>query len=54
MAIKKYKPTYCIHGHLHTSNHNEEILYDTKVYNVSILNEEYRTSFDPLYFEINK
>lgn len=53
-AIKKYKPTYCIHGHLHTSNHNEEILYDTKVYNVSILDEEYRTSFNPLYFEINK
>jgi Icc-related predicted phosphoesterase len=53
-TIKKYKPTYCIHGHLHTSNHNEEILYDTKVYNVSILDEEYRISFNPLYFEINK
>ena len=53
-VIKKYKPTYCIHGHLHTSNHNEEILYDTKVYNVSILNEDYRTTFEPLYFEINK
>ena len=52
-AIKKYKPTYCIHGHLHTSNHNEEILYNTKVYNVSYINEDYRIAFKPLYFEIN-
>ena len=52
-AIKTNKPTYCIHGHLHTSNHNEEILYNTKIYNVSYINEDYRIAFKPLYFEIN-
>lgn len=48
-AILKFKPKYCIHGHLHSSNHELELLGDTKVYNVSINNENYSAKYDPLY-----
>lgn len=40
-----------IHGHLHSSNHDVELLGDTKVYNVSILDEEYKETYKPFYFE---
>lgn len=45
-------PTYMIHGHLHSSNHEEELLGNTKVYNVSVLDEDYRVKYKPLIFEI--
>lgn len=45
-------PTYLIHGHLHSSNHEEEILGDTKVYNVSLVGEDYMQKYKPLIFEI--
>lgn len=51
IVIEK-KPKYLFHGHLHTSNHNEEILENTKVYNTSILDESYSITFDPLYLDI--
>lgn len=50
--ILKKQPRYLFHGHLHTSNHEEEMLGDTKVYNTSILNERYEISFKPLYLNI--
>lgn len=45
-------PEYFIHGHLHSANHNMEKLGNTKVYNVSIVNEDYMTAYKPLKFEI--
>lgn len=53
-AILEKKPRYCFHGHLHSSNHGEEILGTTKVYNTSILDEEYKITYDPLYIRITK
>lgn len=51
-AILEKRPTYLFHGHLHTSNHEEELLEQTKVYNTSILDEQYSIKFKPLYLEI--
>ena len=43
---------YCIHGHLHSSNHEFENLGTGKVVNCSLLNEEYKLVYKPLYFEL--
>ena len=51
-AIIEKKPTFNLHGHLHSANHNCEILGNTKVYNVSIKNEKYKISYNPLIIEI--
>lgn len=51
-AIEEKQPKYCIHGHLHTANHEVEKLGDTSVICVSLLNEEYVPTFEPFYFEI--
>lgn len=51
-VILDKKPKYLFHGHLHTSNHAEEILGETKVYNTSIVNEQYNITFNPLYLDI--
>lgn len=51
-AILEKNPKLCLHGHLHSSNHKEEILGNTKVYNTSILNEQYNITYPPLYLEI--
>ena len=51
-AILEKKPKYNFHGHLHTANHGEEILNETKVYNTSILNESYEIVFEPLIIRI--
>lgn len=53
-AIIEKSPTYNIHGHLHSANHEEEVLENTKVYCVSLLNEEYNISYSPLILNINK
>ena len=53
-AILEKKPRYCFHGHLHSSNHGEEVLGETKVYNASILNERYDVVYEPLYLRICK
>ena len=46
------KPRYHFHGHLHSSNHEEELLGETKVFNTSILNERYLIMYDPLIMRI--
>lgn len=46
------KPAWNIHGHLHSANHKEEILDNTKVYNVSLINENYALAYKPLIFQI--
>jgi Icc-related predicted phosphoesterase len=49
--LEASKPTLLCHGHLHTSNHSKEMLGDIAVYNVSLLNEDYKMAFDPLYLD---
>lgn len=51
-AIEKKQPKYNLHGHLHSSNHNCEMLGNTKVYNVSMINEDYKLEYYPLYIEV--
>ena len=46
------KPRYNFHGHLHSSNHEEELLGETKVFNTSILDERYLIMYDPLIIRI--
>lgn len=43
---------YCVHGHLHSSNHEWEELGTGKVINCSILNEDYELNYKPIYFEL--
>ena len=50
--IEAAQPSYCFHGHLHSTNHEEELLNKTKVYNVSLLDENYEMVYEPQYFEI--
>ena len=51
-AILEKKPKLCLHGHLHTSNHEKENLGETDVYNVSLKNESYDLVFSPLYLTL--
>lgn len=51
-AIKERKPKYNFHGHLHSTNHDVEMLDDTKIYNVSYVDEHYKPAYKPLYLEI--
>ena len=50
--IIKTAPKLHLHGHLHSTNHDEEILGTTKVYCVSILGEQYTVQYEPQYFDI--
>ena len=51
-AIVEKKPKIVLHGHLHSSNHEVELLEETKVYNVSILDETYNIAYKPLVLNI--
>ncbi len=51
-AIIASKPGYNFHGHLHSANHGEELLGETKVYNTSILNERYDLVYEPLIIRL--
>ena len=51
-AIIASKPRYNFHGHLHSANHGEELLVETKVYNTSILNEQYNLVYEPLIIRL--
>ena len=51
-AIINKKPLYCFHGHLHSTNHSEELLGETKIYNTSILDESYQIKYKPLIVKI--
>ncbi len=50
--IEKTQPSILLHGHLHSTNHEMEKLGNTKVYNVSLLNENYKMVYQPLYLSI--
>ena len=49
--VVEQSPKLLLHGHLHSTNHDVEMLNDTKVYNVSILNEQYKIAYNPLYLD---
>lgn len=51
-TIIEHKPKLVLHGHLHSSNHGEELLGETKVYNTSILNEQYELVYEPLIIRL--
>lgn len=51
-AVLKSKPKYLFTGHLHSANHDCEMLDNTKIYNTSIVNERYEISYEPLYLDI--
>ena len=51
-AVETKKPDILLHGHLHSTNHELEMLGDTKVYNVSVVDERYERVYEPLYIEI--
>ena len=51
--LEKAQPTLSLHGHLHSTNHDVEMLGDTKVYNVSLLNEDYKMVYEPLYIDLD-
>ncbi len=51
--IENAKPKLNLHGHLHTTNHEKEMINDTEVYNVSLLDEDYIMAFKPLYIDFN-
>ena len=40
------------HGHLHSSNHEIEMLGKSEIVNCSLLNENYELGYDPLVIEV--
>lgn len=50
--IESMKPKKVIHGHIHSSNHEMEALGESEVYCVSLLSEQYKMTYKPLYFTI--
>lgn len=50
--ITEMKPDINIHGHLHTTNHDPEMLAGTEVRCVSLLDEDYEVAYEPTYFEL--
>ncbi len=50
--VTKASPELLLHGHLHSTNHEKELLNNTNVYNVSLLDENYNLTYKPLYIEI--
>jgi len=50
--VDEAKPQLVFHGHLHSCQHEGETLNDTKIYCVSLLDENYKMVYKPLYIEI--
>lgn len=50
--IENAKPKINFHGHLHSTAHYKEMLGETEVYNVSLLDEDYSLVYNPIYLEI--
>lgn len=51
-AIKEKRPRYHLSGHLHSTDHNIIEWEGIRHANVSILGEDYKIQYKPLYFEI--
>ena len=52
-AVIERKPKMMFTGHLHSTNKLGELLGNTMVYNTSIIDENYKLSYKPHYFDIN-
>jgi Icc-related predicted phosphoesterase len=50
--IERTQPRIVVKGHLHSTNREVEYLGDSKVFSVSLLDENYRMVYNPQYFEI--
>lgn len=48
-AIIEKSPKYCIHGHLHSTNHGVEKLNNTEVICCSVVDEKYKLKYKPLH-----
>ena len=51
-AVKLKKPKYYFCGHVHDGNHKVETIDNTLMANVSLLNDSYQISYEPLYLDI--
>lgn len=51
-AVIAKQPKVLLHGHLHSTNHAVEILNETDVFNVSLVDEHYELVYKPLVFSI--
>ena len=51
-AVKLKKPKYYFCGHIHDGNHKVKIIDNTLMANVSLLNDSYQISYEPLYLNI--
>lgn len=51
-AIYKKSPKILVHGHLHDTSREFEIIGDTKVVNCSIKDEDYKVVSNPIYYDI--
>ena len=51
-AVKLKKPKYYFCGHIHDGNHKVETIDNTLMANVSLLNDSYQISYEPLYLNI--
>lgn len=45
--VKGMQPKLMLHGHLHSTNHDKEMLGNTEIYNVSLLDENYKMVYQP-------
>ena len=50
--IEAAQPKLQVKGHLHTTSREVEMLGETKVYSVSLLNENYEMVFEPTYIDL--
>lgn len=55
-VIKERKIRYNFCGHIHTGTHGGEGLIgcETEFYNVSLLDEDYKVAYEPLYLDISE
>ena len=53
-ALQERDIKYCLSGHVHSGNHIMEDIDGMKCVNVSLLDEDYKLSFEPYTFEIEK
>lgn len=51
-AIYEKKPRYAFCGHIHSGLHDEVLFEDSKIYNVSRVDENYEIAYEPTVIEI--
>lgn len=45
-------PSLVLHGHLHSTSREAEMLNETKVYSISLLDENYKMVYEPTYINL--